>query len=94
MVTACLSSEGGRVIGFAEKQHAAVMPIWSTILQLSYSCRCHAVLRLLGVVQDEIQRLGPSVEALTNDGVMEAILTQVTDADSQTLTACVFTPKY
>ncbi len=29
------------------------------------------------VLQDEIQRLGPSVEALSKDGVMEAILDQV-----------------
>lgn len=30
-----------------------------------------------GVVQDEIQRLGPSVEALSKDGVMDTILTKV-----------------
>lgn len=29
------------------------------------------------VVQDEIQRLGPSVDALSKDGVMEAIFDQV-----------------
>lgn len=40
------------------------------------------MLRLCGIVQDDIQKLGPSVEALTKDGVMEAILTQVTDFDS------------
>lgn len=68
----------------------AQMPVWSTILcwsfgvlYLSYLCRFYAALRLLGVVQDEIQRLGPSVEALSKDGVMEAILTQVIHLDSQ-----------
>lgn len=29
-------------------------------------------------MQDEIQRLGPSVEALTKDGVIDTILTKVT----------------
>ncbi len=29
------------------------------------------------VVQDEIQRLGPSVDAMSKDGVMEAVLGQV-----------------
>ena len=29
------------------------------------------------VVQDEIQKLGPSVDAMSNDGVMEAVLGQV-----------------
>ena len=29
------------------------------------------------VVQDDIQKLGPSVDAMSNDGVMEAVLGQV-----------------
>ncbi len=29
------------------------------------------------VMQDEIQRLGPSVDAMSKDGVMEAVLGQV-----------------
>lgn len=49
---------------------------------MKHSCTCRAMLRLLGVVQDDIQRLGPSVEALTKDGVMEAILTKVSDLNS------------
>ena len=55
---------------------------WITLKPLSCMSCCA---RLLSVVQDEIQRMGPSVEALTNDGVMEGILAQVIVCDSQVI---------
>ncbi len=49
------------------------------------------------VMQDEIQRLGPSVDAMSNDGVMEAVLGQVRTEDDlmpctgMTLLCCLST---